>query len=164
MGVISLSGYLLCASVLIMPTYSPPSEQHPLDRRPTLSCHDCGQRTPQRRRNQKYCGLCRLGRDLIYWGDADLRERSCKHCKFTYLPLNRSDACCHLCAIKNPNVEGNCNLCNESTYLFHRGIPICWNCVKSRERRSEVCRYVVTELRQRDLSPERILVAHARML
>lgn len=108
----------------------------------TIECADCRHSHTAHRKNAKYCGVCRLFRDLIYLGG---RRSRCASCDEKFAPLNVNDRLCATCDLEMhpPKDLGDCALCDaENTVLVRPGIAVCVTCAKDPKHRDVFTRAV----------------------
>lgn len=102
-----------------------------------IECGDCGSPFDAKRKNAKYCQLCRAIRDFKFmttW------TKDCWVCSKEFAPAYRKDLMCAECddLRRSYNVDGACVFCGEESVLWHEQAHICWPCVKNPELRSKV--------------------------
>lgn len=102
----------------------------------TIECKDCGAQFETKRRNTKYCEVCRAIRNLLYVGS---HRKECVSCESTFAPLARDDILCGECDFidSGKRVRGKCTVCSTAeAILMHKDIRVCLACGRNPEKRT----------------------------
>lgn len=101
----------------------------------TIKCENCGSPRLTRRKNTKYCRLCRILKNLEY---LDTWEETCIACENRFAPLQRGEDLCGDCAIfpAQGDPKGPCAICHEQdARLMEANINVCQACSTKPENR-----------------------------
>lgn len=93
-----------------------------------IQCADCSSDTKTVRSNTKYCGICRLYRDLLFLGT---RTYKCFACDTPFAPLSVNGHLCPNCDVFNHALDsaGVCAFCaTESEKLIRSDVSVCRDC------------------------------------
>jgi hypothetical protein len=114
----------------------------------TITCQDCGATYLTIRKNTKFCGRCRLLKDLLY-----LREttKGCWLCKKEFAPLDtKDDACADCTYLAQGHGEAECVYCQETKLQVRADVPICHHCAREPgDKRKMVVRSLQLGLKNR---------------
>lgn len=107
----------------------------------TITCADCGHEHTAKRKNARYCGICRLFRNLIYLG---ARTSRCASCDGKFSPLHVNDKLCANCDFsQGKDGRGNCALCEQKDMpLVKAEVAVCVYCAKDPTRRDVFTRAI----------------------
>lgn len=122
------------------------------------TCEDCGHEYQSKRANAKYCGVCRLFRDLVYHGK---RKQTCLDCGERFAPFKSGERLCSNCDfIGSANyAAGACALCKHSTHpLLSTDIAVCLGCARDPDKR-DIFTKAVAKKRQSRRSQHEAVVA-----
>lgn len=98
-----------------------------------IKCADCGEPYTAKRRNAKYCRLCRLFRDLIY---LDRRTHECVSCGDRFAPLHSNDKLCAICDFATKTADAKkCSFCSEKRATVNAEVSVCLGCAKDPKHR-----------------------------
>lgn len=99
-----------------------------------IVCEDCGAPYLAKRKNARYCSICRLRKDLLF---ITTRLQKCWDCEQTFAPLNTNDVLCNQCEPRRHRyTDGECKICHvDPTTLLIPGLAICTKCVRDPELR-----------------------------
>lgn len=114
----------------------------------SIHCADCGHPATAKRKNQRYCGVCRLFRNLIYLGGRTVR---CASCDTKFAPLHVNDKLCADCDFDKEKLpKGRCAFCEQDERpLVKEDVSICIACAKDPSHRDKVTRALGKKRRQR---------------
>ena len=91
-----------------------------------IHCADCGTETTAKRKNQKYCGVCRLVRNIKFVG---AKQKVCICCEQKFAPLTVNDSVCPNCDDVGLSTDVmDCALCHRTTNVIKNGIRVCRFC------------------------------------
>lgn len=117
-----------------------------------IKCIDCGADYSTKRRNTKYCAICRLRKDLLF---LTTRTVQCWDCEAIFAPINSADVLCAECEPSRKRYGvGECKLCEapQSTLLIP-GLAICTKCVRDPKRRATVVQKLGSRIRWQKARP-----------
>lgn len=100
-----------------------------------IECADCGAPRLTKRKNTKYCRVCRLIRNIEFIG-ADTVD--CLGCDTPFAPLKRGEDVCGKCAVAGPagDPRGTCAFCEvENASLVDSNISVCRVCATDPTKR-----------------------------
>lgn len=107
----------------------------------TIHCQDCGHAVETRRKNTKYCSVCRLVRDLPY--AANIQRPSCQLCRSFYRPLDIHDPLCGQHAPVSPKYgDTECRLCGTTATRVRADVDVCNHCARDHDKRPELFTYL----------------------
>lgn len=91
-----------------------------------IKCADCGTETTAKRKNQKYCSVCRLIRNIQFVGN---KKKVCVCCEEKFAPLTVNDLLCPNCDVVPASTDVvECALCSRTTNVIRNGIRVCRFC------------------------------------
>lgn len=110
-------------------------------------CQDCGTRFTTERANAKFCGVCRLLKNLDFINDFTVK---CWQCDETMSPLERGDKTCGRCGYA-PKKHGvaECVQCHEERPQIAKDVPVCHKCAKHPDHRKWLLRAVRKKVSER---------------
>lgn len=113
-----------------------------------ITCQDCSAPYKTIRKNTKFCGRCRLLKDLLY-----LREttKECWLCKKEFAPLDtKDDACADCTYLAQGHGDAECVYCHETKLQVRADVPICHHCAREPgDKRKRVVRSLQLGLKAR---------------
>lgn len=112
----------------------------------SISCADCGATYETKRKNTRYCAVCRLRKDLLF---ITTRVQKCWDCGATFAPLNSDDVLCSECEPRRTRyTDGKCNVCSsDPTTLLIPGVAICTRCARAPELRPTIVQKLGSRIR-----------------
>lgn len=101
-----------------------------------INCADCGRQRATKRRNTKYCSLCRLMRDLQF---VQARLHKCWLCEVRFAPIGGRDNACPDCMYvpKSFGVE-ECAFCHQAKPRANPEIAVCHSCARDPKLRPKL--------------------------
>lgn len=120
-----------------------------------INCDDCGTEHVARRKNVRYCGVCRMFRNLVYLGN---RKAKCSSCETKFAPLTANDQLCASCDfLSESNPKGACAFCSSvDVPLIHPELAVCLACGKDATIRSKVTAAIGKKRRARQTTNDKV--------
>lgn len=113
----------------------------------SISCADCGSEYETNRKNTRYCRVCRVLRNLIYYGP---KLTTCWSCEEKFAPWEDKQVFCGGCARKADSAPtGTCGLCKEETKVIHQDIHVCHTCATDPKSRPKLVRALTAKAERR---------------
>lgn len=112
-----------------------------------IVCADCGTQYPTKRKNTKYCRLCRINRNLQFYGQ---RVSKCWACEEKFAPYDANQTVCGSCLfVPQSAPAGHCGLCKTDKQVLHSDVAVCHACALDPTKRSLFMRAVATKASKR---------------
>lgn len=113
----------------------------------SYKCEGCSAPATAKRRNAKYCTVCRLVKNVMFIKD---NSKKCWLCESKFAPLERNDVFCGTCDEDAPRGNtGTCSLCQAEAQLYRDDISVCVPCMKDPEQRPLLLRALRKKQRAR---------------
>ena len=115
----------------------------------TIKCQACGQPTQAKRKNTKYCGVCRLVNQLLYLRG---RTRKCVVCNKKFALLEMSEQVCGNCQLQaqyehpeNPE----CGFCHRPRKPIQQEVAVCLPCAHAPANREAMTKAIIKKQQER---------------
>lgn len=113
-----------------------------------VTCAECSAPVETKRKNTKYCGVCRLYRNLIYLQG---KTTTCWACDERFLLADRADRVCPDCLPSTAHT-GACAVCNrDDQQMVTSDVAVCRRCIHAPEHRKTI----IKALRQRQIKQQK---------
>lgn len=112
-----------------------------------ISCQDCGAEYETTRKNTRYCRVCRVLRNIVYYGP---KLSTCWTCEEKFAPYEDKQVFCGAHAHKpDQPVRGGCGLCKKDGPVIHPDILVCYECATSPAERPRLVRALTAKQAKR---------------
>ena len=113
----------------------------------SIKCADCGAPYETKRKNTKFCRICRINRNLAYTA---ARQSACWKCEEKFAPFDAGQVHCGKCCYQPTSCEIKvCALCKQEAKMIHPGLAVCWACALSPEKRRVFSRALTLKVEKR---------------